>query len=138
LQVFDNGATVLTHFDAKGTILGRTCSGDCDGVKVGPISCPEGQSPVLDCTANPPTLTCEDRSSATASVPRVGPQEKSKKNSPVVKKASSRKRKAKVATEASVCYYNDKEYSDGAFICASHALLKCADGSWVDQNQFCE
>lgn len=36
----------------------RVCSGSCDGVKVGPIDCPEGTSPHLDCTVNPPTLKC--------------------------------------------------------------------------------
>jgi hypothetical protein len=36
----------------------RTCSGKCGDVAVGPIPCPDGMSPVLDCTKSPPTLSC--------------------------------------------------------------------------------
>ena len=51
-------STVLTHYDEAGRILSRTCSGRCGDTPVGPIACPEGQSPVLDCTTNPPSLSC--------------------------------------------------------------------------------
>jgi len=36
----------------------RYCSGSCDGTQVGPIPCPEGYSPFLNCTTNPPTIEC--------------------------------------------------------------------------------
>lgn len=58
LEVSADGSTVLTHADEHGAVLSRTCSGSCGGTQVGPISCPEGQSPVLNCTTNPPTISC--------------------------------------------------------------------------------
>lgn len=58
LEVFDNNATVLTHFDENGNVLARQCSGRCGSTQVGPINCPEGTSPSLNCTSNPPTIRC--------------------------------------------------------------------------------
>ena len=58
LEVFDDGTVILSHSDREGRVLTRTCSGTCGGRRVGPIDCPKPQSPTLDCTKNPPTITC--------------------------------------------------------------------------------
>lgn len=58
LEVFEGDQTVLTHYDARGNILSRTCSGKCGDQQVGPIDCPEGTSPHLNCVVDPPTLAC--------------------------------------------------------------------------------
>jgi hypothetical protein len=58
LQVGADGATVLSHYDESGQVLSRTCSGRCGDTQVGPISCPEGQSPDLNCTTSPPSISC--------------------------------------------------------------------------------
>jgi hypothetical protein len=57
-----NGVNVLQHETAKGEVIQKTCSGKCgtppNQTTVGPIPCPSG-SGFLDCTKNPPTLTCD-------------------------------------------------------------------------------
>jgi len=66
IDVYDNGTIATTKFAKKAAGWGgggngggnRTCSGSCDGVALGPINCPAGSSPHLNCTTNPPTLTC--------------------------------------------------------------------------------
>ena len=68
-EVYDNGGTAVTKLAAKkgggwggggggGGPTKRTCSGSCGGATAGPIDCPEGQSPSLDCSTNPPTISC--------------------------------------------------------------------------------
>lgn len=56
-----NGVNVLEHTTAEGEVIQKTCSGKCgkppNQTSVGPIDCPSG-SGFLDCTKNPPTLTC--------------------------------------------------------------------------------
>jgi hypothetical protein len=58
LEVHEDGSTILAHRDETGEIVSRTCSGKCGDQSVGPIDCPEGKSPFLNCTVNPPTLEC--------------------------------------------------------------------------------
>lgn len=36
----------------------RICEGSCGDVHLGPLDCPVGYSPHLNCTTNPPTLKC--------------------------------------------------------------------------------
>ncbi len=36
----------------------RICEGSCGDVHLGPIDCPKGYSPYLNCATNPPTLRC--------------------------------------------------------------------------------
>ncbi len=61
LTLHPNGVNVLRHETPGGAVLQQTCSGKCGSppnqVSVGPIPCPSG-SGMLDCTKNPPTLTC--------------------------------------------------------------------------------
>ncbi len=49
---------IVEEADANGNVLSRECKGKCDGKTVGPIACPEGKSPSLDCGSNPPTIKC--------------------------------------------------------------------------------
>lgn len=35
------------------------------------------------------------------------------------------------------CYWNDKQYSNGAYICTASGQLRCADGDWVYVSKFC-
>lgn len=58
LMIHPDGSSVLTWRGPKGVLLGRQCSGTCGNVSVGPIDCPEGKSPFLNCVANPPTISC--------------------------------------------------------------------------------
>jgi hypothetical protein len=68
VEVFDNGAIATTSLTVKAGLWGgggggggtRTCSGSCGTRKLGPISCPTGSSPVLDCINF--TLRCRPNS----------------------------------------------------------------------------
>ena len=64
LEIYDNGTVATTKFSKKASGWGggggsggnRTCSGSCGGATIGPINCPTGSSPHLNCVTN--TLTC--------------------------------------------------------------------------------
>lgn len=58
IEEHENGALVIEQARGPDMPTTRTCSGSCGDVGVGPIDCPEGTSPHLDCTKNPPTLKC--------------------------------------------------------------------------------
>ena len=58
LEEFDDETVVLTHADSDGNVLARTCKGRCGSRTVGPISCPAGKNPRINCGARPPTITC--------------------------------------------------------------------------------
>lgn len=53
LDVYPGGASVLTHRDDEGRVLKRTYSGKCGDTTVGPIDCPEGESPSVTCAIKP-------------------------------------------------------------------------------------
>ena len=65
VEVFDNGAIVTTRLTKAAGLWGgggggggsTTCSGSCGGQTIGPLTCPAGSSPVLDCINH--TLTCK-------------------------------------------------------------------------------
>ncbi len=58
LEEYEGGSTILSHSDKDGNILSRTCSGRCGNTQLGPINCPPGKSPDLNCARRPPTLGC--------------------------------------------------------------------------------
>lgn len=58
-KVNETTVEVIETTSQEGKVT-RTCSGKCGNTKVGPINCPPGHSPILDCTSNPPTITCYD------------------------------------------------------------------------------
>jgi len=58
----------------------------------------------------------------------VAPQNSTMKNSPI----ASGQLNEMTATVETVCYWNDKKYSDGAQVCESHQRHKCWNGKWVD------
>ncbi|MCU7904623.1 MAG: hypothetical protein KZQ76_02000 [Candidatus Thiodiazotropha sp. (ex Epidulcina cf. delphinae)] len=55
-----NTTAEVTETSSKDGTATRTCSGKCGDTKVDPIDCPPGHSPILDCTSNPPTISCYD------------------------------------------------------------------------------
>ncbi len=75
-----NGVNVLLHETAEGEVIQKTCSGKCGKpprqTTVGPIPCPSG-SGFLDCTKNPPTLTCFPAKAAKRAVPAKSETRKS-------------------------------------------------------------
>jgi hypothetical protein len=61
----------------------------------------------------------------------VGPQDPSKRNSPVV--AAAAPVGGPAAPSSSVCYWNGNAYAIGATVCADHVLLRYTDsGGWVN------
>lgn len=36
------------------------------------------------------------------------------------------------------CWYNGKEYSNGALLCQVGKLFQCSYGVWIDQNETCK
>lgn len=52
----------------------RICEGSCGDVHLGPLDCPEGYSPDLNCTTNPPTLKCVKDSLFIGKTPKKKPR----------------------------------------------------------------
>ncbi len=60
---------------------------------------------------------------------RDGPQEKDKYTSPIARAGDER--------VSWSCWYNGKEYSNGALLCQAGELFQCSYGVWVDQQKKC-
>lgn len=58
LNIQNSMKNTMVSFKKVGGRKRRICSGRCGDVELGPIDCPVGYSPHLNCVANPPTLTC--------------------------------------------------------------------------------
>jgi Protein of unknown function (DUF1496) len=60
----------------------------------------------------------------------VGPQDPSKRNSPVRDAPAAPAAEGPAAPSSSVCYWNDNAYTVGTFICADHVRLRCDGPGW--------
>lgn len=78
----------------------------------------------------------------TSPIEHVEPQDSHRHNSPrsegsgVDLGASAAVDKASLESAGhAACYWNDKQYSDGASVCDSHIRYKCWNGKWVEVGQ---
>lgn len=69
-------------------------------------------------------------------IEHVGPIEEDKHTSPIVKQEPDF-RQDKMEQTTYNCYYNGKEYSNGAYLCQVGELFQCSYGVWVDQDKEC-
>jgi hypothetical protein len=66
----------------------------------------------------------------------VDPQVPGRNHSPMDEADAVEPRPGPVGSPGhAACYWNDKQYSDGATVCESHTLYECWNGRWVAVDQ---
>lgn len=64
--------------------------------------------------------------------PQVGSPDPERKNSPVFDEADEDYLSLDLEMEAGACYFNDKAYAVGEYVCSGDELLRCEEkGVWV-------
>lgn len=65
-------------------------------------------------------------------VPAVGVPDPELKNSPIFDEADWDELSLDLELESGVCYFNDRSYTLGQFVCSGDELLRCEErGVWV-------
>lgn len=65
-------------------------------------------------------------------VPYVGAPDPELKNSPIFDHESEEYEAVDLELETGVCYFNDRPYELGAYVCSGDELLRCMErGVWV-------
>lgn len=65
-------------------------------------------------------------------VERVGVPDPELKNSPIFDEADWDELSLDLELESGVCYFNDRSYTLGQFVCSGDELLRCEErGVWV-------
>lgn len=68
-----------------------------------------------------------------ASIPDVGDQDPTSKNSPVVFDADTEEESLRQdLPDEAACYFNDVNYPDGAYVKSGSVVLRCDSGVWVE------
>ena len=61
----------------------------------------------------------------------VGNQDPSKRNSPVLDESDALEFVFYERHNGTSCFFNDRSYSEGSFVCSGTTLLRCDHGLWV-------
>jgi hypothetical protein len=68
-----------------------------------------------------------------ASIPDVGDQDPTSRNSPVVCETDSEEQSLRQdLPDEAACYFNDVDYPDGSFVKSGAVVLRCDSGIWVE------
>lgn len=63
---------------------------------------------------------------------QVGAPDPERRNSPIIEETDEEFDFAgQELGEAPVCYFNDKRYGIGEYVCSGSELLRCVEGGWV-------
>lgn len=68
----------------------------------------------------------------TGNIPQVGAPDQELRNSPVFDEDDRDDLSLDLEMETDVCYFNDKTYAIGTYVCSGDELLRCEEkGVWV-------